>query len=171
MQTFEVEHLAFTDVTEEELDHLGAAHEKDRARTLLGLIMGVPSYRGADWTTASDSLSFGREHVPLWDILLDEYFYAYCFCKEQRYTKPVVSTFLSILKRVIITDITGMTPAPPAADAPELVHSACNMPNVKSVVYQGEPVCVTRTTIDLVLIDGCSCHTHRFTQREANRDR
>lgn len=105
LQPFAIDRLTFTDISEEEIDSLGNAHEVARVRALLSLMMGVPVSQGAEWTSEKDSAIFGKEPEPLWDIMIDEYFFAFNWCKEQGLTKEVTSTFMSILKRVIMTGI------------------------------------------------------------------
>lgn len=61
--------------------------------------------RGDTWTDDEDSKIYGKTSEPLFDILLDEYFYAYAFCKKNSFPPQATSTFLSIYKTVMDADI------------------------------------------------------------------
>merc|ERR1712232_826758 len=76
--------LYYADITEEELMRVAAAETKDEVRRLLQEYMKIDQAEGLAT-----------------EILLDLHYHDYAFCVSKNFSYAKISTFLSIMKRVL----------------------------------------------------------------------
>lgn len=77
---------------------------------------------------------------PLYDILIDEYFFAFVFCREQHLPPAASSAFLSILKEVIQADINMINqPLELDGDGPVTIGDACDHKSIAATLGPSTP--------------------------------
>eukprot|EP00929_Paragymnodinium_shiwhaense_P045329 TRINITY_DN23174_c0_g1_i1.p1 TRINITY_DN23174_c0_g1~~TRINITY_DN23174_c0_g1_i1.p1 ORF type:complete len:281 (-),score=91.43 TRINITY_DN23174_c0_g1_i1:90-932(-) len=76
--------LYFVDISEEDLARVAAAETKDEVRRLLKEFMKIDQSEGLAT-----------------EILADLHYHGYAFCLSRNFSAPKISTFLSIMKRVL----------------------------------------------------------------------
>jgi flagellar motor protein MotB len=73
------------------------------ADSLLAKLLDVPQRGQFRWWE-------NNSNEMVWDMLQDFYFYGYSFCKEQRFSPAKISTFMSIVKQTLDSDIENNSP-------------------------------------------------------------
>lgn len=81
------------------------------------------------------SAAFADVHQEtLQDLMLDEYFYGFVFCKDGRFKHDATSTFLSILKEIIESDVNTATASKTTESTPAIIQEVCNPISVQSAL-------------------------------------